>query len=275
MVSVVRRAPKWTEIPQYPVIAGTAALAIAVTIAWWFKVDISPLFATAMIRRERTLAIGHLHPASPRHSASRVQCLLALDFRKRRRARIWTSQDGRAHRFVRSRFGRNGIRIRAWRVGLSGVVYGLFGLLWVLSPRDERFHDVVDRRTVQLFVLWFAFCVFTTLAHILPVANIAHAAGAVLGVLVGFAVIAPDRRALAATGIAVILCVGLWGSTLGRPRINLSGKAGYQEGNMGLRRSHGKPQPGSCSLAGRCGKISAEGGHLLVRPGHRLREIGQ
>ena len=41
------------------------------------------------------------------------------------------------------------------------------------------------------------------------------------------------RRALAATGIGVILCVGLWGSTLGRPRINLSGKAGYEEGNWG------------------------------------------
>jgi len=40
-------------------------------------------------------------------------------------------------------------------VGLSGVGYGLFGLLCVLSERDERFRGAIDRRTVQLFVGWF------------------------------------------------------------------------------------------------------------------------
>ncbi|MGH6800358.1 MAG: rhomboid family intramembrane serine protease, partial [Methylocella sp.] len=44
-------APKLTELPRYPVIAGTAALAVGVTIAWWAKIDISPLFANAEIRR--------------------------------------------------------------------------------------------------------------------------------------------------------------------------------------------------------------------------------
>ena len=47
----MRVAPKLTEVPRYPVVAGTALLAIGVTIAWWAKVDISPLFETAMIRR--------------------------------------------------------------------------------------------------------------------------------------------------------------------------------------------------------------------------------
>ena len=49
--STVRTNPKLTEIPRYPVVAGTALLAIGVTVAWWSKVDISPLFETAMIRR--------------------------------------------------------------------------------------------------------------------------------------------------------------------------------------------------------------------------------
>src|SRR6476469_226511 len=34
----LRAVPKWTEFPKYPVITGTAILAIAVTIAWWCKV---------------------------------------------------------------------------------------------------------------------------------------------------------------------------------------------------------------------------------------------
>jgi membrane associated rhomboid family serine protease len=44
-------APKWTEFPNYPVIASTAILAVAVTIAWWSRVNLSLLFPTAMIRR--------------------------------------------------------------------------------------------------------------------------------------------------------------------------------------------------------------------------------
>ncbi|MBZ5681271.1 MAG: rhomboid family intramembrane serine protease [Acidobacteriia bacterium] len=118
-------------------------------------------------------------------------------------------------------------------VGLSGVGYGLFGLLWVLSRHDDRFRDAVDRRTVELFVVWFFFCVVMTVTHIFSVGNIAHGAGAVLGALTAAAIVQPRRRKLIAASIGVILLFGLWGSTLGRPRINLSGKAGYEEGKWG------------------------------------------
>jgi TPR repeat protein len=84
-----------------------------------------------------------------------------------------------------------------------------------------------------LFVVWFFFCIATTLMNVLPVANIAHGTGAVLGILTGLAITQPDRRAPLAAGIGAILMFGLWGSTLGRPRINLSGKTGYEEGLWG------------------------------------------
>jgi tetratricopeptide (TPR) repeat protein len=118
-------------------------------------------------------------------------------------------------------------------VGLSGVVYGFFGFLWVLSRRDARFTDAIDQRTVQLFVLWFFFCVVTTALHIFAVGNIAHAAGAVLGALTGTAIVMPRRRVLIDVGIGMILLFGLWGSTVGRPKINFSQKAGYEEGKWG------------------------------------------
>src|SRR5436309_2497422 len=71
-------------------------------------------------------------------------------------------------------------------VGLSGVGYGLFGLLWILSKRDHRFADAVDARTIQTFIIWFFVCIATTIMHVMQVANIAHGGGAALGILTGY-----------------------------------------------------------------------------------------
>ena len=72
-----------------------------------------------------------------------------------------------------------------------------------------------------------------TVTNIFPVGNVAHAAGALLGILTATAVMRPRYRTLIIAGIAAFLLFGLWGSTLGRPRINLSGKEGYEEGKWG------------------------------------------
>src|SRR5439155_25951067 len=40
-------------------------------------------------------------------------------------------------------------------VGLSGIGYALFGMLWVLAPRDPRFAGAVDRQVIALFLGWF------------------------------------------------------------------------------------------------------------------------
>jgi cytochrome c-type biogenesis protein CcmH/NrfG len=69
--------------------------------------------------------------------------------------------------------------------------------------------------------------------RIFPVANVAHGAGAVLGVLVGYTVSLPDRRKLTFAGVTAVVLFGLWGATLGRPLVNFSGKAGYEEGKWG------------------------------------------
>jgi len=103
----------------------------------------------------------------------------------------------------------------------------------VLSRHNERFKDAIDARTVQLFVGWFFFCIVATLTSVMPVANIAHGAGALLGILAGLAITLPDNRAPIAAGLGAVLFLGLWGATLGRPRINLSGKAGYEEAKWG------------------------------------------
>jgi membrane associated rhomboid family serine protease/TPR repeat protein len=229
----MRPAPKLTEIPSYPVVAGTALLAIGVTIAWWAKLDVSPLVETAMIRRGELwrLVTSTLPHAGMLHLAFNVYWLWVFGT---------LVEDVYGHLKTAAlvllfAVGPNALEFAfsAGGIGLSGVGYGLFGLLWILSSRDERFHDSIDRRTVETFVIWFFFCIVATVTNLMPVANIAHGAGAVLGILTGLALARPNRRAPITAGIAAILLVGLWAATLGRPLVNLSGKAGYEESNWG------------------------------------------
>jgi membrane associated rhomboid family serine protease len=229
----MRAAPKGTEFLHYPVIAGTSVLAIAVTIAWWSKVDVAPLFETAMIRRGETWRlitsifphVDILHLAFNIYWFWVFGTLIEQVYGHLRTAAL----------IILLAFGSASFEFAfaLGGVGLSGVVYGFFGLLWVLSKRDDRFRDAVDERTVQLFVLWFFFCIVTTVLHIFSVGNIAHGAGAVLGALTATAIVMPRRRVLVEAGIGAVLLFGLWGSTRGRPKINLSEKAGYEEGKWG------------------------------------------
>jgi membrane associated rhomboid family serine protease len=116
-------------------------------------------------------------------------------------------------------------------IGLSGVGYGLFALLWVLSRHDERFRGAVNQKIVRLFIGWFFFCILLTAMHIFPVGNIAHGTGAVLGFLTATATVMPHLRRLITIGIAAVLLFGVWASTLGRPSINLSRTGGTKKRN--------------------------------------------
>lgn len=229
----MRSAPKLTEIPRYPVVAGTALLAVGVTVAWWAKMDVSPLFETAMIRRgELWRLVTSIFPhGGILHLAFNVYWLWVFGtlveevyghFRTAALILLFAVGSG-AWEFALAVGG----------IGLSGVGYGLFGLLWMLSRRDERFRDSIDPKTIQLFIGWFFFCIVTTLTNVMPVANIAHGTGAVLGILTALAITLSDRRAPIAAGISAILVFGIWGSTLGRPIFNLSGKAGHEEAKWG------------------------------------------
>jgi membrane associated rhomboid family serine protease len=85
-------------------------------------------------------------------------------------------------------------RPAAGTVGLSGVIYGLFGILWVAARHRPEFREVCNKQTVQTFVVWFFFCILSTWLDWMQVANLAHAAGLALGVLVGLAVFQNRRR---------------------------------------------------------------------------------
>src|SRR5262249_2296939 len=170
----MRKPPKWTSWAQYPVIAGIAILSAGVTVAWWAKADVSPLFENAMIRHgEPWRLVTSIFPhVDILHLVFNVYWFWVFGT---------LVEEVFGHIKTISLIGLFALASGAfdyalWEggVGLSGVVYGLFGLLWILSARDERFRDAVDKRTVQLFVAWFFICIVLTATKILPVANVAH-----------------------------------------------------------------------------------------------------
>lgn len=113
-------------------------------------------------------------------------------------------------------------------IGLSGVGYGLFGMLWVLKGRDPRFLGALDSGTTKLFVIWFFACIVLSWLGILPVANVAHGSGAAIGAALGLMVAARHKPArLQALGLNVlwVAAVGL-ACTVALPVVNLEGGGG-------------------------------------------------
>jgi len=66
--------------------------------------------------------------------------------------------------------------------GMSGVIYGLAGYIWMRGKYDRASGLYLDRQTIQILLIWLVIC-FTGLLG--PVANMAHLAGLIIGVIWG------------------------------------------------------------------------------------------
>lgn len=106
-------------------------------------------------------------------------------------------------------------------IGLSGVVYGLFGLLWTMRNKP-RYVGLVDRTTAKLFMVWFVLCIVLTYTGIMGIANFAHGFGLLIGVIVGRAMKARGTaRILWAAGAAALAAAVLTLAGTVRERVNL------------------------------------------------------
>ena len=137
-------------------------------------------------------------------------------------------------------------------VGLSGIVYGLFGVLLVGRRRWRELDAVCDANTVQLLLAWLVFCIFLTHFGVLPVANVAHGGGLLFGGLYGLAAFDADRRlrwtVLASVATLLVL------STL----IACPGHAGYEAAKQ-LRHGRAADASSTAPTTGRhCGPLTAD-----------------
>ncbi len=79
--------------------------------------------------------------------------------------------------------------------GLSGIVYGTFGLLWALDRWHPQGKDLMDGQTKALLVIWFFLCLLLDSTGAMPIANWAHGIGALLGGVLGWSLSRPaDQR---------------------------------------------------------------------------------
>ena len=95
-------------------------------------------------------------------------------------------------------------------IGMSGVVYAIFGFLWVAARSRPELRRVLTRNTVQLFLFWLVGCVIVDAAGIWDVGNMAHVSGILFGALVGLAYVSgfPKRR-WARAGAAGLLAISV------------------------------------------------------------------
>jgi GlpG protein len=70
--------------------------------------------------------------------------------------------------------------------GMSGVVYGLFGYVWMKAVLDPEAGLEIQPSTVLMLLLWFFLCFSEEFQQMVgAVANMAHGAGLLVGILIG------------------------------------------------------------------------------------------
>jgi len=68
-------------------------------------------------------------------------------------------------------------------VGMSGVVYGLLGYIWMMTRFQVATRYMLSQQTVMVMLLWLGLCLVGIIPH---VANTEHVVGMLLGVAWGF-----------------------------------------------------------------------------------------
>ncbi len=66
--------------------------------------------------------------------------------------------------------------------GMSGVLYGLFGYVWMKSRYDPASGFMIPSSTVVILIGWFFLCMTGALGNI---ANVVHGAGLAIGIVIG------------------------------------------------------------------------------------------
>lgn len=97
-------------------------------------------------------------------------------------------------------------------IGMSGVVYAMFGLMWAGRGAMPVWGAIATRQNLLIFVGWGLFCVVATEIGLLQVANGAHGGGILFGLCIG-GLFFSRRRWLWAVPLALLLTLSVMAVT--------------------------------------------------------------
>ncbi len=275
----MHRPPPIQRLPEYPVTGGLVVLAVVTTLASWSQGpnSISPLLMhPAAFHDEPWRLVSSILP----HGG-----LIHLGFNL-----YWTWIFGTIVEERLGMFATAGLvlligagasaaeyALISGGMGLSGVLYGLFGLLWVLKGRDPRFLGTLDPHTTRLLVGWFFLCIVLSWLNILNIANVEHGAGAAIGAALGLGVAARTRTArlqALVLNLSWVLGIAL-AATVALPTVNLVGFGGRDLAYRGvLALEQGRSEEGLDLLA-RSAEQGPPNPELWMRIGDGYMELGR
>jgi len=165
---------------------------------------------------------------------------------------------------------------RGSAIGLSGVVYGMFGLLWALNRFHPSYRGVVDSRTTELFIAWFFLCIGMTFMGWFPVANIAHGIGALLGALLGMSLSPlPEIRSRGSFSLGTTIVLVALLSTAGRPYVNFSKQRAYELAYDAYGELEADDYVRAIELLERSVALDSEYAHAWHNLGFAYQEVGR
>jgi membrane associated rhomboid family serine protease len=103
----------------------------------------------------------------------------------------------------------------ATTIGLSGIVFGMFGYLYALRRKRDFAAAMLSPQVIQSFVFMFLLCILLSASGTLPVGNWAHGSGLALGWLFGFGVL--HRQQAVMIALAILMSLSLWSMAIYMP----------------------------------------------------------
>ncbi|MGI4791903.1 MAG: rhomboid family intramembrane serine protease [Janthinobacterium lividum] len=119
-------------------------------------------------------------------------------------------------------------------IGMSGVVYAMFGLMWAGRGLYPAWGSLATRDNLRLFIGWGLFCVVATYFHFLNVANGAHGGGFLFGLCIGYLFYSPRRITVWAIPLTLLIAASILACTW-QP---WSGDWTFWKGNREFERKH-------------------------------------
>ena len=209
-----------------PVTIGLCLGSLVVTLGWWYelfdlgRLDLHPRAFGDQPWRVVTSTLAHAR--FPAHLIFNAYMTWRLGVHLE--ARIGSLRMLPLYLFLAS--GSMGLQLAfsAPAIGMSGVVYGFAGLIWVLEQRDRRFAGILGPGMAQMLVVWFFVCIFMTATKVMAVANVAHGAGALYGILLGHMWLGrQEQRLIYRVGLSLLALLTLLGATVAMPWTNFAG----------------------------------------------------